>query len=326
MRLPALYLSACVTLLTIFVWFPITGWSQERARLRVSTLFVGSSLLPIWIAQDLGYYSRAGMDMELISMQSNLSATALLAGEVDVIFGTPQVPLSLLSSKNPPNVVVIAAWGSGSEHWLVVNPSIKSVKELEGKALATSRPKSADHGYQLAILERNGVDARRVTFLSAGGQAERVAAVESGKVIGSMVNRYYALMLKNKGFRPIEKLERPDYPFPPAIFVVKRDSLQTKRSALKTFLLGLIEATKKHKNDKELGLRLIKKHLRLDGPEVIEAAYEDGLTLSYPYFTERQFQVSVDLLNKSLGQVTELSYQRVVDHSLVDEIARAGGL
>jgi ABC-type nitrate/sulfonate/bicarbonate transport system substrate-binding protein len=232
----------------------------------------------------------------------------------------------LLSSKNPPNFVVIAAWGSGSEHWLVVNPSIKSVKELEGKALATSRPKSADHGYQLAILERNGVDARRVTFLSAGGQAERVAAVESGKVMGSMVNRYYALMLKNKGFRPIEKLERPDYPFPPAIFVVKRDSLQTKRSALKTFLLGLIEATKKHKNDKELGLRLIKKHLRLDGPEVIEAAYEDGLTLSYPYFTERQFQVSVDLLNKSLGQVTELSYQRVVDHSLVDEIARAGGL
>jgi hypothetical protein len=141
-----------------------------------------------------------------------------------------------------------------------------------------------------------------------------------------MVNRYYALMLKNKGFRLIEKLERPDYPFPPAIFVVKRDSLQTKRSALKTFLLGLIEATKKHKNDKELGLRLIKKHLRLDGPEVIEAAYQDGLTLSYPYFTERQFQVSVDLLNKSLGQVTDLSYQRVVDHSLVDEIARAGGL
>src|SRR4029077_8618805 len=128
MRLPALYLSACVTLLTIFVWFPITGWSQERARLRVSTLFVGSSLLPIWIAQDLGYYSRAGMDMELISMQSNLSATALLAGEVDVIFGTPQVPLSLLSSKNPPTVVVIAVWGSGSAPWMVVTPSLKPVK------------------------------------------------------------------------------------------------------------------------------------------------------------------------------------------------------
>jgi NitT/TauT family transport system substrate-binding protein len=302
------------------------GWCQERARLRVSTLFIGSSLLPMWIAQDQGYFKNVGLDVELISMQSNLSTSALLAGEVDVIFGSPQVPLTLLSSKNPPNFVSIAAWASGSEHWLVVNPSIKSVKELEGKILATSRPKSADHGYQLIILERNGVDTRRVTFLSAGGQSGRVAAMESGRVLGSVVNRYYSLVLQRKGFRPIERLERPDYPFPPSIFVVGRNSLQTKRSALKAFFTGLIDATKRQKSDKELSLRLIRKHLRLDDQEVIDAAYEDGMTVSYPYFTESQFQVALDLLNKSLGQSTDLSYQRVVDHSLVGEIARAKGL
>jgi ABC-type nitrate/sulfonate/bicarbonate transport system substrate-binding protein len=308
----------------LFFW--TAGWCQERARLRVSTLFIGASLLPIWIAQDQGHFKSSGVDVELISMQSNLSTSALLAGEVDVIFGTPQVPLTLLTSKNPPNFVTIAAWASGSEHWLVVNPAIKSVKELEGKVLATSRPKSADHGYQLVILERNGVDPRRVTFLSAGGQSGRVAAVESGRVMGSVVNRYYALLLKRKGFQPIERLERPDYPFPPAIFVVGRDSLQTKRGALKSFLTALIEGTKKQKSDKELCLRLIGKHLRLDNPEVIQAAYEDAITVSYPYFTEQQFQVALDLLNKTLGQSTDISYQRVVDHSLVEEIARAGGL
>ena len=116
--------------------------------------------------------------------------------------------------------------------------------------LATSRPKSADHGYQLVILERNGVDIRRVTFLSPGEQSGRVAAVESGKVMGSLVNRYYALLFKTKGFQPIERLERPDYPFPPAIFVVRRESLQTKRSALKAFFVGLIEGTKKQKTTK----------------------------------------------------------------------------
>lgn len=302
------------------------AWCQERPRLRVSTLFIGSSLLPFWIAQDQNYFQRAGVDVELVWMQSNLSSSALLAGEVDAIFGTPQVPLTLLSGKNPPNFVSIAAWASSSEHWLVVHPSIKSVKELEGKVLATSRPKSADHGYQLAILERNGVDARRITFLSAGGQSGRVAAVESGRVMGSVLNRYYALMLGRKGFRLIEKLERPDYQFPPSVFIAARETLQTKRNALKAFLIGLIEATKRQKNDRELSLRLIRKNLRLDNAELVEAAYEDGLTTSYPYFTERQFQVALDLLNKSLGQVTEISYSRVVDHSLIEEIARAGGL
>lgn len=326
MKLKAIQLLAFGVLFIASGVFSTAGWCAERTPLRVSTLFIGSSLLPIWIAQDQGYFSRAGLDVELIWMQSNLSTSALLAGDVDVTFGTPQVPLTVLSSKNPPNFVSIGAWASATEHWLVVNPAIKSVKELEGKSLATSRPKSADQGYQLAILERNGVDTRRVTFLSAGGQSGRVAAVESGRVMGSVVNRYYALVLKKKGFFPIEKLERPDYPFPPAIFVVQKDSLQTKRTALKAFLAAIIEATKREKNDKELCLRLIRKQLRLDGSEVLQAAYEDGLTMSYPYFTERQFQVALDLLNKSLGQPTNLSYQRVVDHNLIEEIARAGGL
>lgn len=71
---------------------------------------------------------------------------------------------------------------------------------------------------------------------------------------------------------------------------------------------------------------LIRKHLRLDSPDVIEAAYEDAITVSYPYFTERQFQVALDLLNKSLGQSVDIPYRRVVDHTLVEEIARTGGL
>jgi ABC-type nitrate/sulfonate/bicarbonate transport system substrate-binding protein len=120
--------------------------------------------------------------------------------------------------------------------------------------------------------------------------------------------------------------ERSDYPFPPSIFVVARETLQTKRPALRAFLTALIEATKRLKNDKELGLRLIRKNLRLDNNEIVETAYEDGLTVSYPYFTERQFQLALDLLSKSLGQPVELSYQRSVDHSLVEEISRTGGL
>jgi ABC-type nitrate/sulfonate/bicarbonate transport system substrate-binding protein len=299
-------------------------WGQSRERLRVSTLFIGSSLLPLWLAQERGLFSRGGVDVELIWMQSALSTSALLAGEVDVIFGTPQVTLPVLTSKNPPPLVSIAAWGSASEHWLVVHPSIQSVKELQGKSLATSRPKSADQGYAIVILERHGADPRQVTFLAAGGQGGRLAAVESGRVSGSVFNRYYTLKLKKGGFRDIAKLERPDYPFPPSAFFVRKEALQTKRSALRAFFIALMEATEIQKRDKELGLRLIRKHLRLQDPEILEAAYEDGVTLSYPYFTERQFQVALELMGKSLGEAVDLSYKRAVDNSLLEEIVRSG--
>lgn len=85
---------------------------------------------------------------------------------------------------------------------------------------------------------------------------------------------------------------------------------------------ALMEATERQKSDKELCLQLIRKKLRLEDPEVVEVAYNDSLTLSYPYFTERQFQVALDLMGKSLGQTADLSCKRFVDHSLIEEISR----
>lgn len=298
--------------------------AQEREKLRVSTLFVGSSLVPFWIGQEQGIFAKHGIDVELIWMQSNLSTAALLAGEVDTAFGTPQSLFAVLTAKNPPPLTTIAAWGSASEHWLVVNPAIKTGKDLEGKIIGVSRPRSADHGYTIVILERIGVDPRKITFLSTGGQGQRGAAVEAGTTMGSSFNRYYTLQLKRKGFRDLAKLERPDYPFPPSIFVAKKDTLQSKRRAFKALLTGMMEASERQKSNKELSLRMIRKNLRIQNPEVVEAAYEDGVTLSYPYFTERQFKISLELLEKSMEQPVQLTYKQVIDHSILDEINRPG--
>jgi len=124
--------------------------SQEREKLRVSTLFIGSSLVPLWIAQEQGIFARNGVDVELIWMQSTLSTTALLAGEVDVVFGTPQTILAVLTAKNPPPLVTIAAWGSASEHWL------SGLRRLGGPTFWSRRFRRE------APLIRNASDVRRI--------------------------------------------------------------------------------------------------------------------------------------------------------------------
>src|SRR4029453_8935077 len=101
---PSLRLLFCF--LAYFSLFISTeGGAQERERLRVSTLFLGSSLLPLWLAHDQGIFTRAGLDGELVWKQSGLLTSALLAGEVDAIFGTPQITLTALAAKNPPPLV-----------------------------------------------------------------------------------------------------------------------------------------------------------------------------------------------------------------------------
>jgi len=113
-----------------------------------------------------------------------------------------------------------------------------------------------------------------VTFLSTGGQASRSAAVEAGTTMGARLS-LYTLQLKRKG-SATSQIGTARLSVPPSIFVVKKDALQSKRKALKAMLLAMMEVSEQHKINKELSLQLIRKHLRLQNPEVIDAAYEDG--------------------------------------------------
>jgi ABC-type nitrate/sulfonate/bicarbonate transport system substrate-binding protein len=58
-------------------------------------------MLPLWIARDEGYFARRGLDVELIWLQSVLSTMALMAGEADLIYGTPQETLLAMAAKSP---------------------------------------------------------------------------------------------------------------------------------------------------------------------------------------------------------------------------------
>jgi NitT/TauT family transport system substrate-binding protein len=173
-----------VVALLLATVFPAVAHSQK---LRVATLYIGSTMLPLWIARDEGYFARQGLDVELVWLQSTLSTVALIAAEVELIYGTPQETLLAMTAKNASPLITVGAFETKSKHWLVVSPQIKSLKDLADKTLATSRPKAADEGYAKIILRRAGIDPSRVIFLSAGGQRDRMSALKAGRYKGAFL-------------------------------------------------------------------------------------------------------------------------------------------
>jgi NitT/TauT family transport system substrate-binding protein len=290
-----------------------------QQKIRVATLYIGSSMLPLWIAKDEGEFARRGLDVELIWLQSALSTYALVASEVDLIFGTPQETLLAMSSANPPPLVTVGSWESNSKHWLMVTPSIQSPKDLLGKSLATSRPKAADEGYARIILKRYGVDSTKVAFISAGGQRDRAGALRAGTVQGSVFNTYNSLALEEAGFKKLALLETPQFPFPPATFTTRKEIALQKRDALRSFMAAVVEATRRHNQDKEIGHRLLKKYMKIQNPKVLEAAYQDGVINQYPYMTREQMTASLDILEASTGVRPKIAFEQFVDHSLLQE-------
>jgi NitT/TauT family transport system substrate-binding protein len=293
--------------------------AAAQQKIRVATLYIGSSMLPLWIAKDDGEFARHGLDVELIWLQSTLSTFALVANEVDLIFGTPQETLLAMTAANPPPLVTVGCWETNSKHWLMVAPSIQSAKDLIGKSLATSRPKAADEGYARIILKRQGIDSSKVTFISAGGQRDRAGALRSGSAQGSVFNTYNALALEEAGFKKLAPLETPQFPFPPATYTTRKETAVQKREPLKAFMAAVADATRRQSQDRDLGIRLLKKYMKIHNPKVLEAAYQDGVINQYPYMTRAQLNSSLDILEASTGVRPKITFEQFVDHSLLQE-------
>lgn len=306
-------------LITAAVFFLFAAPVQPAERIRVATLYVGSSMLPLWIAKEEGAFARRGLEVELIWLQSTLSTYALIAGEVDLIFGTPQETLLAMTGKTPPALITVGSWETNSKHWLMVSPTIQSPKDLIGKSLATSRPKAADEGYARIILQRHGVDSKQVTFISAGGQRDRAGALRSGSAQGSVFNTYNSLGLEEAGFKRLAQLETPKFPFPPATFTTRREIAAQKKEPLKAFMSAAVEATRRQGQDKEADLRLLKKYMKIQNPKVLEAAYQDGIIVQYPYMTKEQLSSSLDILEASTGTRPNITFEQFVDHTLLKE-------
>ncbi len=305
-----------IAALIFVVALPTAAFSQK---LRVGTLYIGSTMLPLWIARDEGYFARRGLEVELIWLQSSLSTMALIAGEADLIYGTPQETLLAMAGKSAPPLITVASLETKSKHWLVVSPNIQSVKELAGKSLAISRPKAADEGYARIILRRFGVDSSGVTFLSAGGQRDRMTALRAGSVRGSVFNTYNSSMLEELGFKRLAQLETDDFSFPPATFTTRRQTASVKRESLKAFLTAVVEGTQKQVRDRELSIGLLKKYMKIQNPKVLEVAYQDSLMVQYPYMTQEQLNSSLDILEASTGVRPNVNFETFVDHTLLKE-------
>jgi ABC-type nitrate/sulfonate/bicarbonate transport system substrate-binding protein len=273
----------------LFTIAPGGAWAQQK--IRVATLYIGSSMLPLWIAKEEGEFARRGLDVELIWLQSTLSTFALVASEVDLIFGTPQETLLAMNVANPPPLVTIGSWES----------------------------KAADEGYARIILRRYGVDSTKVAFISAGGQRDRAGALRSGTVQGSVFNTYNSLALEEAGYKKLALLETPQFPFPPATYTTRKDFVIQKHEPLKAFMAAVTETTRRHNQDRDTGIQLLKKYMKIGNPKVLEAAYQDGIINQYPYMTREQLSASLDILEASTGVRPKITFEQFVDHSLLQE-------
>ena len=269
--------------------------------------------------------------LEYIAIENGtVGMQTLIANEAQFLFSTSS--LAVNANLRGSDIAVIAGGLNFIPDKLIVRPEIKQPEDLAGKRLAISRFGSSSEVSAKLTLEKVGVKPESVSLIQLGGVSTRQAALMAGQVQATILSDPQATAATNAGMKLWVDLSESKWGLPRFCFncfMAKRSFLDANRETATNFIKGVIEGLYLLKRDKPLGVRLIKKYLRLSdeaasiGYDFYIAKHGEGL-LSLPERKGMEFVIGeVAKTNPAASKATPESL-RLIEPNILEEIRKSG--
>ncbi|MBV9326360.1 MAG: ABC transporter substrate-binding protein [Chloroflexi bacterium] len=165
--------------------------AEPLMKLKVGVAVTPAPALPesvLWLARDLGFYQKEGLDVEITEVDATPSViTAMRTGDVDVGDINSEDVIRLDASKDLEMKTINSASGRNF-FMLVANSRIGSLAELAGKSFAIARVGSQDDALSSKVLAANGLPADEVNYVAIGTPGVRAQALLGGQVDATTVS------------------------------------------------------------------------------------------------------------------------------------------
>jgi len=324
-------IARALTIVAILVLsaFAVAPAGAQRIRAASGGLSVIHSLL--WVTYEQKLLKKYGLDLEYIAIENGtVGMQALLANEAQFLFSTSS--LAVNANLRGSDVTVVAGGLNFIPDKLIVRPEIKQPEDLAGKRLAISRFGSSSEVSAKLTLEKIGVKPESVSLIQLGGVSTRQAALMAGQVQATILSDPQATAATNAGMKLWVDLSESKWGLPRFCFncfMAKRSFLDANREAATNFLKAVIEGLYLLKKDKPLGVRLIKKYLRLSdeaasiGYDFYIAKHGEGL-LSLPERKGMEFVIGeVAKTNPAAAKATPETL-KLLEPNILEEIKKSG--
>jgi ABC-type nitrate/sulfonate/bicarbonate transport system substrate-binding protein len=216
-----------------------------------------------------GFFKREGLDASYVAMTGKALVTAGMGGAIDFVpipGGGSQAIL-----KGAPIVYVVGQ--SLISQWaIVVDPKIKTVKDLKGKTIGYGRPGGADYDEgEITLGEFFNMNVGRdYKVISFQGEPERLAGLISGSIQAGLVSFPWAAKAQVAGFKIL--LKTGDYlPRVGGTFWVTRKYLKGNRGTVKKFIKAIAKAEAYLDKNKAGSVKVIQKYFGIS--KASEAGY-----------------------------------------------------
>jgi NitT/TauT family transport system substrate-binding protein len=315
-----------LTLLSLWlVGMPHSSWSLEKVRLGYSG--VGSGEEIHHFAKEVGLFNKAGLDVEIVYIPGGSTVVqAMIAGEVQFGRGSATEVVSAHLAGFP--LKILAALINKFVYSFVTPPTITKPQELKGKAVAVSRFGSGSDFITRMALKSWGLEpVKDVTILQVGNSPERLAAIASGKVHGSILSLSQTPRAKKFGLRVLADLSQIDTEYPQGVLYAPLRLIEKRPDLIRSFLAPYVEAIGQFKTNKQVAYSIIAKSSGLkDRAEIAEyhSVLSKNFLLDYPMPTlEGTKTVLEDLATKN-PKVREIKAEDLLETRFLRELKQSG--
>jgi ABC-type nitrate/sulfonate/bicarbonate transport system substrate-binding protein len=205
-RRTALFALACLTGATAHAQSPAAV--PAPTPLRIVT-FDGGWNLPLWAAQRQGFFEAHGVSVQsTYTPSSAFLVTGLLEGRFDIALALIDNLVAYQEgqgeAKIPDNPDLFAFMGGdGGFLSVLAAPGVKDFAGLKGKTLSVDAMTTGAAFVLREIMARNGIAEAEVTYVRAGGTANRYRDLLAGKHEATLLRTPFDLLAQDRGFRQL---------------------------------------------------------------------------------------------------------------------------
>ena len=251
----------------------VSSPQPSSAKIIVGLSSVNVAFLPVYVAQEKGFFKDAGLDVLLVMFNAGSTNLQALAGGDIQIMGSAFVETI---GGRAAGMDIKNFWGICNlmPFQLYSQADFKSMKEARGKRFAISRFGSLTDFLTRATLRHFGLDAKDVTILQIGSTPARFAALTAKAVDASIVWFPVTEIAKSQGYTQLLDLKEvfPEWPY--ETFAARESWLKKERDQATKFLQAYQRAVKYTRENKTDSVKIMQKYVKMD-PAYAPAGYDE---------------------------------------------------
>src|SRR5438132_13710111 len=246
------------------------------------------SMAPMWIAKEVGFFKKQGLDVKLVFIASGpTGTTSVLAGETDVgiIGGFAPIRAIVGGAKD---LVIIGQSKNRMTGNIVGKKDIAKVKDLKGKRLGIDRIGSNPDMFAQASLSRFQIDPLKdLQYVQLGNIGQGIPALKAGSIDALVAGAPHDLFALRLGFKVILDITALKIPFAVTVLASARNTVERKQQELTKFMRAYAEAMHYFLTNPEGTAQVVSKYTKVeDGQLVLHAIAFEAKTMDRSHTVE----------------------------------------